>query len=602
MNRAAYVRRGPWSNTLRITGVALVATLGLAASGRAASPQTPDDDEKARRPRVQQTETFGLADPRGAAFPDKNQPAPPSEKVGVALDAVSQVALAPLDVDALLAEDQNKARVTMTKVLRYGVGRDLDVRAQDGNWFDLPGGGRLWALDVVSTGALGLRLQFRNVDLPAGGSLAVYNPDASEDKALGAFGAFDRDLETYSAGTPDRPSDFWSGTIAGERARVEYYAPSGAGDELPFALTRLQHIYVDPVQAVSGNKAAGSCHNDVACHPDWADLANAVAGIGVVGHDALFCTGQLINNLSQDFTPYFLTANHCLSSPFEAQSTEIFWFYQKESCGGSVPSLSSSPTSRGASLVATDDPSDFTLLLLEGAVPNGVFWAGWTAQGIEDGVGATAIHHPSGDHKRISFGNTGGQPVCGIALDDHVKISWTGNAVTEPGSSGSGIFRNDTGQLFGQLHCGPSSCGASANNLNDSYGSFSTTFAKIRNPLNGGSDDNSEPNDTCGKPRVARKNQNLTNRIVKWADRDFYRIRVPKNKTLTATVTFNHGNGDIDTRLYRACNQEAVAVTEGEGDTEVLTYRNTGKPANFVLEVFLYSDTRNSYNVKFAIK
>jgi hypothetical protein len=453
-------------------------------------------------------------------------------------------------------------------------------------------------LDVVSSGAIGLRLHFAGVRLPAGSRLAVYAPAderAESAKALPPMPAMDRrTLDLYDAAAAVRKEAFWTGTTFGERARVEYHAPQGAGDELPFRIDRLQHVYVDPIEVIT--KAAGPCHNDVTCHPDWEGVARAVAAIGVIDTDFLFCTGQLINNFSQDFTPYWLTANHCLDSNFEAQDSEIFWFFQTATCGGAPPSLSSLPTSRGATLVATHPASDFTLLLIDGALPNGMFWAGWTAGDIGDGTPVTAIHHPSGDFKRISFGNKDSQTACGGS--DHIRVNWT-DAPTEPGSSGSGIFLNETQQLIGQLHCGPSACG---NETNDDYGAFFSTFNRIRNHLNGGSDDNSEPNDTCGKPRVVRSGNNLTNRIVKWADTDWYRIRVPKNKTLTVTLTFSHDDGDIDAKLYRKCGQAPVAEANGESDTEVLTFKNTGAATNFIFQVFLFSDTRNNYTMKVGIK
>jgi hypothetical protein len=584
-----------------VLSLALAATLGLAAAGRAASASA--DEEKRRAKPQAPRETFGLSDPRGAEFVDKAFRLTPSETAGLSLDAVSQVVLAPLDVDALLRADEAKARQSYNKTLRFGVGRDLDVRPADGNWYDLADGSRLWALDVVASGALGVRLHFAGVQLPAGARLAIYAPGQTEDQAKG-LSPLDRPMELYSAASANPRGAFWSGTVFGERARIEYYAPADqgiAGDELPFTLDRLQHIYLDPVQAMMGNKRAGACNNDVTCFPEWADVAKAVGAIGSISEgDFVFCTGQLINDLSGDFTPYWLTANHCLSTQAEARDSEIFWFYQTATCGGTPPDLSSVPRSLGTTLVSTNAESDYTLLMIDGALPNDVFWAGWTSRLIEDGEGATAIHHPSGDFKRISFGNKASHPVCGIALDDHVKIDWS-NGPTEPGSSGSGIFLNDTQQLFGQLHCGLSSCTASAQDFNDAYGAFSTTFGRIASFMSGGSDDNSEPNDSCGKPRAVKSGNNLANRIVKWTDTDWYRIKVPKNKTLTVTLTFSNGNGDIDAKLYRACNQEPVAEASGEEDTEVLQYKNTGATANLTYQVFLFSDTRNNYTMKVAV-
>lgn len=557
-------------------GLALVATLGLGGPGQAEEwvPQT-----------------FGLEDKRGSFFPEKEVRPTPSESFGVSLDLVPQIALPEVDTKSLLRQDEEKARVSGEKVLRFGVGRNVQAGIQDGNWYQLANGGSLWVMDVVSSGALGVRLHFKDFQLPNGAQLAVYSPSALDEAGIKALEPRDRRAAFYEEGHARR--EFWSPTVQGERARVELYLPQGvATDRLPFAIDRLQHHYLDPVEKIT--KRAGNCHNDVSCHPDWADVALSVAGVGVAGFDSLFCTGQLINNFAQDFSPYFLTAAHCLNTQFEAQDSEFFWGYQTASCGGSPPSVGSVPSSVGASLVATNPASDFSLLMIEGALPNGVFWSGWNAGTIDNGTASTAIHHPAGDFKRISFATKTGASGCGGS--GHVQVNWT-DAPTEPGSSGSGIFRNDTQQLYGQLHCGPSSCG---NETNDDYGSFAATFPRIQAAMNGGSDDNSEPNDSCGAPRVAKKGT-LTGRIVKFEDPDWYRIKVPKNKTLRVTLTFAHGDGDIDAKLYRACNQNQVAEVNSSANTEVLEFKNTGKATNFTWQVFLFSDTRNSYSMKVEI-
>jgi len=559
-------------------GLALVSTFGLGGPSQAQDEWVP--------------QTFGLEDKRGAFFPEKAARLTPSETFGVVLDAVPQVMLPEVDVKSLLQQDEAKARVSGEKVLRFGVGRNIEAVAQDGNWYQLDNGASLWVTDVVSAGALGVRVHFRDLQLPNGAQLAVYSP-SDRDIGLKALEASDRRLALYESN--HQRHDFWSPTVMGERARVELYLPQGGTvDSLPFAIDRLQHIYLDPVEKITG-KAAGSCHNDVSCYPEWAGVALSVAGIGVAGFDSLFCTGQLINNFSQDFSPYFLTAHHCLESQGEAADSEIFWGYQTAACGGARPSLSSVPTSVGTSLVSTNSASDYTLLMVEGTLPNGLFWSGWNGGPIDNGTQSTAIHHPAGDFKRISFGNKNGSTGCGGS--GHVQISWT-DAPTEPGSSGSGIFRNDTQQLYGQLHCGPSACG---NETNDDYGAFATTFPRIQAAMNGGSDDNSENNDSCGVPKKVAKGT-LTGRIVKFEDTDWYRIKVPKNKTLKVTLTFQHGNGDIDARLYRVCGQNPVAQVNGSTNTEILEFRNTGKAADFTWQVFLFSDTRNSYTMKVEIR
>jgi lysyl endopeptidase len=539
-------------------------------------------------------ETFGVRLP-DVAKAAKPGPVAPSRSLGIVLDAVSQVALPAIDVQALLLEDQAKAFAAGEKPLRFGVGRDLAVEALDGDWYEHPDGSRLWTVDVVAAEAIGLRVHFADLDLQPGSRLAIYAP-AEGDTAKAAVGR----LDLYTGDAPGKRHELWSASVAGERARIEYLAAPGTAAGVPFRIDRLQHLYLDPV-ATLAKAPAGPCHNDVSCYPDWSLEASATAGIGVVGSNSLFCSGTQINSLASDFTPYWLTANHCLDNDFDANGAEIFWFYQTATCGGPAPSIFDSPRSVGTTLLGTNPNSDYTLLLIDGVVPPGVAWAGWRSGGIPDGTDATTIHHPRGDFKRISFGfkdgTTGG---CGGG--NHVKINWT-DAPTEPGSSGSGIFTNDTGQLFGQLHCGPSACG---NETNDDYGSFEATYNQnliVRNAVKGGSDDSSDNkpgNDSCNKAKAVKKGT-LGNRIVKVLDTDWYKINVPKNKTLTVTLNFTNGNGDIDAALFQKCGQDPIGLAQTESDSEVLTFHNTGKTGNFFWQVFLFNDTRNNYDMTVTV-
>lgn len=576
----------------------LGAFLGLGAAQ--AMPQAAVDAAEA-------PQAFGVA---GPSFQKALKPVrpTPSEALGVALTAVPSVRLKAVDTDALVREDELDARQGRVKILRYAVGRDLKVTAADGNWYDLPGK-RLWVAEVVSTDALGVRLHFSAVRLPAGSELAVYGPSQS-DPARGVvkngYAGFDpeRYVEFYESSEANaRRGEFWTGTVFGDRVRIEYLAPAGV-EELPFTVDRLQHVYVDPVSRLAkslvSEKVAGPCHNDVTCYPEWADTARAVSGIGIPipGGGSGFCTGQLlnINSKAPDFTPYFLTANHCLSSQGEAQGTEFFWLYQTSSCNGTPPSIQSVPRSRGATLLSSNDISDYSLLMVDGALPDGLFWAGWNSSKIADGTPAASIHHPSGDYKRISFAEKGESSICG---SNFVRINWT-DGPTEPGSSGSGVFLDSTHQLFGQLLGGPSACG---NESFDCYGAFSTTYPRIKNFLKGGSDDNSEQNDTCKKAKNVKAGT-LFNRVVKATDTDWYKFSVPAHKTVRVRVSFSNADGDVDLAAFSNCNGgAALASSTSSSDSEEVTLENTGSKATFVyFQVYLGSDTRNNYDVTVSVE
>ncbi len=563
----------------------IVVTLSALAAAGGAALAAPAPDPGA--------EAFTVAGPvtAKAVKPPRQIP---SQRLGVALGVVPLVALSELDNEALMLADEAAPR---TKALRYGVGRAITVESLDGAWTALPDGSRLWAAEVDSPNAIGLRLHFADVHLPPGGELAIYS--AGDGNGLFTSDALRGQGAEIHQGSPLAASDFWSGTVAGERARLEYLAPAGGADAVavPFRLDRLQHLYRDPVAELFRAKAAaGPCHNDVTCFPEWSLVARAVSGIGFIGGDALFCTGQLLNiSKAADFTPYWLTAHHCLSSPGEAASSEIYWLYQTATCGGPPPSLLSVPHSQGATLLATNTPSDYTLLLIEGKIPAAdVAWAGWTSKSVKVGTPATAIHHPSGDFKRISFGFNDNPSSCPA---NHVRISWT-DGPTEPGSSGSGVFRNDTQQLFGQLHGGPSACG---NETFDCYGAFATTYKGIKKLLTGGSDDKSEQNDSCKKARLVKPGT-LTNRIVKVFDEDWYRLVLKRGQTLDVDLSFLDANGDVDLQVFGGCSGDPVASSLGSSDGEATSVTNVGNGNVTVYwRVFLADDTRNSYDMHVAV-
>ncbi|HSS77966.1 MAG TPA: trypsin-like peptidase domain-containing protein [Thermoanaerobaculia bacterium] len=559
---------------------------------------------------AQAPQTFGITLPQHVAKSLKPVRLAPSEQAGLALAAIPEVRLAAIDRDAVLKADAMNERTGQTKLLRFAVARDVRVTAANGSWHDAGGGTRLWVGDVVSSEALGLRLHFNNVNLPAGAELAVYavhDQSSAGGTVANGFPGFDpeRQLELHQASDETAGStDFWTGTLPGERARIEYLAPAGAAAELPFAVDSLQHVYLDPVARLAKSliqREAGDCHNDVTCFPEWADAAKSVAGLGIlVAGGSAFCTGQLINDQAGDFTPYFLTAHHCLSTQKDAKNSEFFWLYQTDTCNGTPPAIESVPHSQGATLVSSNASSDYTLMIVEGALPDSLFWSGWTSTPVANGTDAAGIHHPEADFKRISFGFKDESSACPSANFD--RISWT-SGVTEPGSSGSGIFRVDTHQLFGQLLGGPSFCGADAGSLFDCYGAFAATYPQVKNPLRKGWDDASEPNNTCAQARIVATGT-LKNRIVKVLDPDWYKLKVRPGKTITVRVNFVDANGDVDLDLFGAdCGAEPLATSRTSNNQEIVEWTNrTGQAAFFAWKVYLASDTRNTYSLTVSIR
>ncbi|MCK5942241.1 MAG: trypsin-like peptidase domain-containing protein, partial [Planctomycetes bacterium] len=149
-----------------------------------------------------------------------------------------------------------------------------------------------------------------------------------------------------------------------------------------------------------------------------------------------------------------------------------YWNYENTTCGGSNAPLNQFTT--GSTWRAAWSTSDFTLVELN-STPNaawGVTYAGWN-RGSGNASSAVAIHHPSGDAKKISFENQATQTTNYLSNNSnsngtHVRVIDWDQGTTEPGSSGSPLF-DQNHHIIGQLHGGYAACG---NNDSDWYGRF----------------------------------------------------------------------------------------------------------------------------------
>lgn len=540
-------------------------------------------------------EAFGHGDLALSEAP-KPLPIPPSIEFGVQATA-APVELALIDDSQWARIDAEDAeRADLDKVIRYGFWRAIGVDALTaGEWIEIADVGYLWIADVIAPDAVGLRLHFVDVDLPEGARLYVYSPDVPE-KLWGPY-----EGRGLAAG------EIWTPTTFGPTARIEYFVPivHAKGDltasplgepafpepltQPAFQLEGCQHVYRDPVAIEI--EAVGTCHNSIACFSTWANVGRACAGIGTIDQNALWCSGTMIATTSGDQTPYWLTANHCISSASTATNAEIYWLYQPATCGGTVPSLASVPQSAVCTRLSNSAGSDYSLLMVEGTVPDGLFWAGWSSATVTNGTASTGIHHPDGSWKRISFANK----ISG-ASSGFIRMDWT-DGPTEPGSSGSGIFRNDTQQLVGQLYGGPSSC---ANESYDDYGAFATTYSSISSLLAAGSDDAYENNDSCATARAmtAATYSNLVVKRFASGDEDWYSVSVANGATLTVSLSFTHARGDVELGLYSACGGTLLASSTGDTNSESVSRTNsTGATTTYYVRVYLFNDFRNTYSM-----
>ncbi len=394
---------------------------------------------------------------------------------------------------ASAASDQagkpNKAR-------RLAIGFARDVRASDSSmriadlpWQTLPDRTQIARVELTSPGAVAIRIELALEDPPEGLVLR-FRGSASGAPAFGP----------YPADTIARRSVFWTPVLEGETASVELELPASVQPgNATLRLPAISHLGApaSKLKALSSYIGeAEACEVDIAClaptvQQQIATASNAVARLLVTVKGVTYlCSGTLLNDSLNSFTPYFLTANHCISGTNDlvadkgaaaaaASTVNTYWRFQAATCGSqAMPDYAL--IADGATLLARSVDYDWSLLRLNSAPPPGATFAAWNAAGpLNPGASAIAIHHPAGDLKKVTQGSVYGYSSYPDG-SSFIQTRWTLGA-TEDGSSGGGLFTlnaaNGAYELRGGLAGGSGRCGTSQGI--DEFSRFDVAFPLV---------------------------------------------------------------------------------------------------------------------------
>lgn len=351
------------------------------------------------------------------------------------------------------------------------------------------------AVSFTSAGAAGLRLGLVVRKLPADAVVRGYVQGADTAFEIPARAILDAIQRNRNAGDLSQAAQtYWTPVVDSDEVTLEIVLPPGsAADAVDVSVPRLSHLHVkttDLNQPQIGQ--AGTCEVDVNCVAEADNTSRATARmLFTQGGFSYVCTGTLLNDSSSSGTPYFLSANHCISDQTAASSLVTYWFYRSTSCNSGILNGGFRVLHSGAALLYATSTTDTSFMKLNDAPPAGVVFAGWSVDAPSLGADVVGLHHPEGDLQKISQGSVSAFATCSAvdASDSFTCVSpydastattflnanWRSGS-TEAGSSGSGLFAAGSGNryLIGQLYGGSASCAVP--NGTSWYGRFDKAY------------------------------------------------------------------------------------------------------------------------------
>lgn len=402
-----------------------------------------------------------------------------------------QIALPPLDVES----EQKSEKDIRNRPPRIGIHRPMPSGFQ-GNlsleieWIPLDGGSIVGTMSVTSPKAMAMRAGIYVTMVP-GSEVRFFSERTRTGNAEGQMPNQNLPVITREDFRiqDGKTQILWSPIVEGDTIGVEINLPSkDAVKTFSFHIEKISHIF-SSVQSIKYiPKLSCSNHIDVPCKAAAfpKDGDSAVARIYFEKDNAPYvCSGTLMrDNVPTTFVPYFMTANHCVSTAEVAQSVEAIWYYRRFACGSDVIHPKFQRTLGGADLLKTSVAEDSTLLRLKN-LPKvaDVIFSGWNANPVSHPADVFGLHYPYdrsdayGGVMKYSAGKTvrnEDAPIDDFIVKEAVRTKWS-EGVTEGGSSGSGLFLPGQ-QLIGVLSGGPVGC---VENY-DWYGSFRWFFPKVQ--------------------------------------------------------------------------------------------------------------------------
>lgn len=377
--------------------------------------------------------------------------------------------LSDVDTDMLLAEDELTAS-DKSIPMRFASAIPVTFsESNSGKWTNLHNGDRIWMLGLESSGAFSLGVSFSNFHIPEGAKLFVYTENHQD--YIGPLTHRDNRINQAMSLPP----------IAGSKIIIEYYEPYAFRGDGEFIISSIAHGYRSLKD--QNIEQAFPCIHDLEISPANNDLLDASSSVlmMIVDNGQRIATASLINNTSNDGTPYVVTAQSAL------MGLPAGWVFLFDVAGTGCYNSNSICWSRaicGAQIIETDFEHGVSLLKLRGNPEKNwtAYFSGWNINELgEDQQFLTCIQNAFGLPQTIAE-YVGTVEEIEWKNKTVFQLSDWSNGQTFKGAIGSPVFDADM-NLIGIYIGGDGNCNEAGQEYFASIKSSWNNFEEFLNPL-----------------------------------------------------------------------------------------------------------------------
>ncbi len=199
--------------------------------------------------------------------------------------------------------EDSRINLSQDKMFRFGKEHSVLINIfQEAEKTILPNGDILYQFGIECKNAISINLMFDQFELAQG--VRLFFTDPIKKKYDGAY--------TFLNNNPSKM--LGTELIYAEKTIIEIVVPQNMEGMSTLNLGTIIHGYRSLNEMAKSLNSSGSCEIDVNCPLGlgWENQRNSVA---MMVNGGGFCTGSLVNNTSGTIIPYFLSANHCGTSP-----------------------------------------------------------------------------------------------------------------------------------------------------------------------------------------------------------------------------------------------------------------------------------------------